>query len=81
MEVLEAHDLAGCAHSAAQLTGVGAKTVRRYVAARDTGCDAFAPVERESIIDAWRPKIEERVGHSRGKVRGQGARAARRGGL
>ncbi len=35
MEVLEAFDATGCAHSAAGIAGVGPKTVRRYVEARD----------------------------------------------
>lgn len=35
MEILEASDATGSAHSAAQLAGVDPKTVRRYVAARD----------------------------------------------
>ena len=37
MEILEAYDLTRCAHSAAQLAGVDAKTVARYVAMRDAG--------------------------------------------
>ena len=37
MEILEAFDATGCAHSAAQLAGVDPKTVRRYVAKRDAG--------------------------------------------
>jgi predicted DNA-binding transcriptional regulator YafY len=37
MEILEAYDTTGNAHSAAQLAGVDPKTVRRYVAARDAG--------------------------------------------
>jgi hypothetical protein len=51
MEILEAYDLTGCAHSAAELVGVDPKTVRRYVAARDEGRDPYAPVDRDSIID------------------------------
>ncbi len=69
MEILEAYDLTGCAHSAAQLAGVDPKTVRHYVAARDAGKDPYAPIERESIIDGHRAKVEEWVEHSRGKVR------------
>jgi transposase len=69
MEILEAYDLTGCAHSAAQLVGVDAKTVRRYVAARDEGRDPYAPVERDSIIDPFRDKIAEWVEESKGKVR------------
>ena len=37
MEILESYDLTRCAHSAAQLAGCDAKTVRRYVALRDAG--------------------------------------------
>ena len=39
MEILEAFDLTGCAHSAAQLAGTDRKTVARYVALRDGGAD------------------------------------------
>ena len=34
MEILEAYDVTGCAHSAAVLAGVDPKTVRHYVAKR-----------------------------------------------
>ena len=37
MEILEAFDSTGCAHSAAQLAGCDPKTVRRYVALREAG--------------------------------------------
>ena len=37
MEILEAFDSTGCTPSAAALSGVDAKTVLRYVAARDAG--------------------------------------------
>jgi hypothetical protein len=37
MEILEAFEATGCAHSAAVLAGVDPKTVRRYVAKRDAG--------------------------------------------
>jgi len=37
VELLEAYDLTGCAHSAAQLAGTDQKTVLRYVALRDAG--------------------------------------------
>ena len=69
MEILEAYDLTGCAHSAAQLVGVDAKTVRRYVAVRDAGLDPYEPVERDSIIDPLRDKIAEWVADSHGKIR------------
>jgi hypothetical protein len=35
MEILEAFDATGCAHSAAALAGVDPKTVRRYVVKRE----------------------------------------------
>jgi transposase len=69
MEILEAFDLTGCAHSAAQLAGCDEKTVSRYVQAREMGRDPFVTVERDSIIDPWRAKIEEWVDRSEGKVR------------
>ena len=69
MEILEAYDLTGSAHSAAQLVGVDAKTVRRYVAARDSGADPYAPVERDSLVDPFRDKIAEWVTESKGRVR------------
>ena len=37
MEILEAFDVTGVAHSAAQLAGADPKTVRRYAQARDLG--------------------------------------------
>ena len=69
MEILEAFDLTNCAHSAAELVGVDAKTVARYVAARDAGGDAFARVVRPKLIDPYLEKIEELVERSKGKVR------------
>ena len=69
MEILEAFDVTGCAHSAAQLAGVDPKTVRRYVAARDSGVDPFAPVERDSVVDPFWDKIAEWVDQSHGKIR------------
>ena len=35
MEILEAYDSTGCAHSAAELFGCDPKTIRRYVALRE----------------------------------------------
>ena len=43
MEILEAFDATGRAHSAAQLAGVDPKTVRRYVSARDAGRPVTGP--------------------------------------
>jgi transposase len=69
MEILEAFDATGCAHSAAQIAGVDPKTVRRYVAARDEGRPVDGPVQRTRIIDPFRAKIEEWVDRSEGTVR------------
>jgi len=69
MEILEAFDATGCAHSAAQLAGVDPKTVRRYVAARDAGRPIEATVRRAKIIDPFLAKIEELVDRSDGNVR------------
>ena len=69
MEILEAFDATGCAHSAGQLAGVDPKTVRRYVAARDAGRPVTGPSRRPRLIDEFLPKIEEWVDRSAGKVR------------
>ncbi|MGV9950279.1 IS21 family transposase [Rhodococcus aetherivorans] len=69
MEILEAYDATGSAHSAAQLAGVDPKTVRRYVAARDAGMPVTGPARRPRIIDEYLPKIEEWVERSKGRVR------------
>lgn len=69
MEILEAYDATGCAHSAAQLTGVDPKTVRRIVAARDEGRPLDGTVTRSKLIDGFLPKVEEWVDRSEGKVR------------
>lgn len=69
MEILEAYDATSSAHSAAQLAGVDAKTVRRYVAARDAGAPVTGPGRRGRITDPFLPKIEEWVERSAGKVR------------
>ena len=69
IEILEAFDVTGCAHSAAALAGVDPKTVRRYVAAREAGVPVMAPVARSKVIDSFVPKIEELIESSKGKVR------------
>lgn len=69
MEIFEAFDKTGSAHSAARLAGVDPKTVRRLVAARDAGAPVAEPGRRERIIDPFQPKIEEWVDHSEGLVR------------
>lgn len=69
MEILEAFDATGCAHSAAVLAGVDPKTVRRYVAKREAGLPVDGPVTRPRIIDAFIDKVEELVTASAGEVR------------
>ena len=69
MEILEAFDATGCAHSAAPLAGVDPKTVRRYVAKRDAGEPVDEPVRRPKLIDPFLAKIEELVETSEGEVR------------
>src|SRR5699024_9020581 len=69
MEILEAFDATGSAHSAAVLAGVDAKTVRRYVAARDAGVPVTGPGRRPRRIDGYLPKVGEGGERSSGKVR------------
>ena len=70
MEIFEAFDATGCAHSAAQLVGCDAKTVRRYVARRDAGGgDSLDPARRAKLIDGFVSKVEELVDTSRGRIR------------
>jgi len=69
MDILEAFDLTGCAHSAAQLAGVDPKTVAHYVGLRDAGGDPLTPPARPKLIDPYLEKIEELVERSNGKIR------------
>ena len=69
MEILEAYDLTGCAHSAAQLAGTDRKTVARYVALRDAGQDPAVPARRPRSADEFAGKVEELVDRSGGKIR------------
>jgi hypothetical protein len=69
MEILEAFDLTGCAHSAAQLAGSDRKTVARYVALRDAGADPAARERRSRSIDGFLAKVEELVDRSSGRIR------------
>jgi transposase len=69
MEILEAYDLTGCAHSAAQLAGSDRKTVARYVALREAGADPAARERRFRSVDAFVAKVEELVDRSNGKIR------------
>ncbi|KJS52911.1 transposase [Streptomyces rubellomurinus subsp. indigoferus] len=69
MEIFEALDATGCAHSAARLAGVDPKTVRRYARMRDAGQPVDQPIRRPKLIDPFMPKVEEWVERSQGMVR------------
>jgi len=69
MNILEAFDLTGCAHSAARLVGCDPKTVRRWVDRRDRGLPVAGPARRERLIDPFAAKVEEWVDRSKGHVR------------
>ena len=69
MEIFDAYDLTGCAWSAAELAGCDAKTVARYVAIRKAGGDPFTRATRSKAIDAFLPKIEEKVDRSKARIR------------
>jgi transposase len=69
MEILEAYDLTGCAHSAAQLAGTDRKTVLRYVTLREAGADPAARQRRPRSADEFAGKVEELVDRSSGKIR------------
>ena len=69
MEILEAFDATGAAHSAAPLCGADPKTVRRYAQARDLGGPVTEPVARPKLIDPFLGKVEEWVDRSEGRVR------------
>ena len=69
MEILEAFDATGCAHSAASLAGVDPKTVRHYLAKREAGVPVDEPVRRPKLIDPFVAKIEEAVETSEGVIR------------
>jgi transposase len=69
MEILEAFDLTESYEAAARLAGCDPKTVARYVAVRDCGRNPHEAASRDSVIDPYRDKIEEWVGHSKGDIR------------
>ena len=69
MEILEAFDLVGSYRGAAELAGCDHHTVRHYVQRRDAGLAPEAGLVRASIIDGFRPKIEELVERSGGRIR------------
>jgi transposase len=69
VNILEAFDLTGCAHSAAELAGCDPKTVRHWVDRRDRGLPLGGPARRERLIDPFLAKVEEWVDRSKGRVR------------
>lgn len=69
MEILEAYDLTGCAHSAGRLAGCDPKTVARYVNLRETGGNPLQRAARPKLIDSFLPKVEELVEASKGHIR------------
>lgn len=69
MEILEAYDLVGSYRGAAELVGCDHHTVKHYVQRRAAGLEPGAGLERSSIIDGLRGKIEELVERSNGKIR------------
>ncbi|MEX2549384.1 MAG: IS21 family transposase, partial [Nitriliruptoraceae bacterium] len=70
MEILEAYDLVGTYRGAARLAGCDHHTVQHYVERRDAAADPAAAMPRSSVIDDYRPKIEELVERSEGDIRG-----------
>jgi transposase len=69
MEILEAFDATGCAHSAAPLAGCDPKTVRHWVARRDQGLPVPGSAQRPRLIDPFLDQIEDWVDRSKGQVR------------
>jgi hypothetical protein len=69
MEMLEAFDLTGSLRDAGELVGCSHHTVARYVAVRRAGGLGDRPVARPRLIDEFLPKVEERMEHSKGKIR------------
>jgi hypothetical protein len=69
MNILEAYDLTRSYRGAAELAGCDHHTVKHYVERRDAGLPVDAGLERGSIIDPYRAKIEEWIDKSHGKIR------------
>jgi hypothetical protein len=82
MEILEAFDATGVAHSAAALCDADPKTVRRYAQARDLGRPVTGPVVRPKLIDPFLGQDRGVGGPVEGQGPGrQGAQAAGRDGV
>ena len=69
MEILEAFDLTESHRTAAELAGCSHHTVARYVTAREQGGLSDRAAARPQLMDEFRPKVEEWVQRSNGKLR------------
>ena len=69
MDILEAYDLTKSLRAAARRAGCDKNTVKLHVERRARGLTPHDDVERPSIIDGFRPKIEELVDRSDGDIR------------
>ena len=69
MEILEAYDLHETFSGAARAAGCDKNTVKLHVERRARGLTPEDDVQRPSIIDEFRPKIEELVERSDADIR------------
>src|SRR5690348_3227051 len=69
MQILEAFDLTLSYRDAGELAGCSPNTVALWVAKRDGGELSASPLHRLQLVDDFRPKLEEWMEASNGKVR------------
>jgi transposase len=69
MQILESFDLTRSYRDAGELAGCSPNTVADWVARRDAGELTATTVQRLQLIDEFRPKLEEWMEASHGKVR------------
>src|SRR5580700_1790533 len=69
MNILDAFDLTRSFEAAGELAGCDPKTVARWVARRDAGKLAGAPVVRDRLMIPFLEKLEEWMEASHGKIR------------
>jgi transposase len=69
MNIWEAYDLTCSYAAAADLAGCDPKTVAHWVARRDSGEPVTRSEGRPMLIDEFRPKLEEWMEASRGRIR------------
>jgi len=77
MEILEAFDLTESHRDTAELAGCSHHTVARYVCAREAGGLTDRPAAMLQLMDEFRPKLEEWIDRSNGKLRADGAHEKR----